>query len=153
VAILAWRSDRDRLRVQRWRYLALAAAPYLLFGAFWSFYILQSPADFAAQFLANAAGHNSERFRTLLRPDIAIGKEIARHLTAYYLGGLWAGVMKGWMVLVPFLYLPAVIWFLMGSRRHPATVRMFLTYAVSLVLGMTFLNGFKAQYYLIYVVP
>src|SRR6202044_1717056 len=62
-------------------------------------------------------------------------------------------VMKGWMVLIPFLYLPAVVWYLARLRRHPETVRMFLTYAVSLVLGMTFLNGFKAQYYLIYVVP
>jgi hypothetical protein len=63
VAVLAWRYDRDMLRLRCGRYLALAALPYLGFGLLWSSSILQSPSDFAAQFLANAAGHNSERLR------------------------------------------------------------------------------------------
>jgi hypothetical protein len=152
VAIVAWRYDRDRLRLHGWRYLALAAAPYLVLGLLWSFYILQSPADFAAEFVSNAAGHNSERLR-LFRPDIAVGMEIVRHLTAYYLGGLWAGVMKGWMVFVPFLYISAAVWFLWRSWRQDSSTQMFVTYAVALLLAMTFLNGFKGYFYLIYMVP
>ena len=153
VSILAWRYDRDRLQLRCRRYLTLAALPYLFLGLFWSFYILQSPSDFAAQFFVNAAGHNFERFRILIQPGVAIGAEIVRHLAAYCVGGLWGGVMKGWMVLVPFLYLPAIVWFLWKWRQHPAPVRMFLAYAVAMVLGITFLNGFKGYFYLIYVVP
>jgi hypothetical protein len=153
LAIVAWRYDRERLRIRYWRYLTLAGIPYFCFGLLWSFYILQSPADFAAQFLANAAGHNSERFRILFRPDLAITKEIVRHLAAYWIGGVWGGVMKGWMVVVPLLYLPAIAWFVRTLRRQASTVRMLSTYALSIILGLTFLNGFKAYFYLIYIVP
>ena len=150
MGVLAWCFDRERFRTQ---YLFLAGAPYLFFALLWSLYILQSPGDFVAQFLVHAAGHNSERFRRLLRPDIAIGTEFVRHLAAYYLGGLWGGVMKGWMIIIPFLYLPAIVWFLRRARQHEAPVRMFRIYGVTLVLGITFLNGFKGDFYLIYVVP
>ncbi len=150
LGVVAWRFDREQFRLQ---HLFLACGPYLFFALLWLLYILESPGDFLAQFLVHAAGHHSERFRNLIRPDIAIGTEIARHLTAYYLGGLWAGVMKGWMIFVPLLYLPAVAWFLGRARQHEAPIGMFLTYGVALLLGMTFLNGFKGYFYLIYVVP
>jgi hypothetical protein len=153
VVILVWRYDRDRLRLRWRRYIALAAVPYLFLGLLWSFYILQSPSDFAAQFLSNAAGHNSERFRVLLRPDLAILTEIARHLAAYSIGGLWGGVMKGWMILIPSLYLPAMIWFVRSRRRQEPSVQMLFVYTVTIALGLTFLNGFKADFYLIYIVP
>lgn len=153
VGIVAWRYDRERLKRGCWRYLALAAAPYLFFGLLWFSYILQSPLDFKAQFFANAAGRHSERFRRLIEPGVAIGTEIVRHLAAYCIGGHWGGVMRGWMVIVPLLYLPAVVWFLWKWRQHQAPVRIFLTYLVAMVLAMTFLNGFKGYFYLIYVVP
>ena len=153
LAIVAWRYDRDQLGRRSWRYLILAGIPYVCFGLLWLIYILQSPSDFAAQFLANAAGHNSERFRILFRPDLAITKEIVRHLAAYWIGGVWGGVMKGWMVVVPLLYLPAIAWFVRALRRQASTVRMFSTYALAIIVGLTFLNGFKAYFYLIYIVP
>jgi hypothetical protein len=53
--------------------------------------------------------------------------------------------MKGWMVIVPFLYLPAIVWFLRKSRQHAAPVRMFLAHAVAMVLGITFLNCLGAS--------
>lgn len=152
-AFLAWRYDRDRLRVRCWRYLTLTAIPYLVFGLLWSVYIMQSPADFKAQFLPTLQGHNFERFRILLRPYAAVGEEIHRHLAAYSSGGLWGGVTRGWMGLVLFLYLPAMIWFLWNWRRHAPLVRMFVEYSVVVLLGMTFLNGFKGYFYLVYLVP
>jgi Dolichyl-phosphate-mannose-protein mannosyltransferase len=150
LVVMAWRFDRKRFRV---RYLFIGAAPYVFFAALWGLYIAQSPQDFLAQFVVHAAGHDSERIRTLFRPHIAIGMEVVRHLTAYYLGGVWAGSMAGWMMLIPLLYLPAVIWFLARWRRHEGRVRMFATYATALLLAMIFLNGFKAYFYLIYLVP
>jgi hypothetical protein len=153
MALLAWRFDRQRVRTCGWRGLVLAVSPYLLLGFMWSLYILQSPADFRAQFLANAAGHNSERFTKILHPDMAILSEIDRHLGAYCIGGVWGQVMKNWMVLVPLLYIPAMIWFLLNSRRQEERQDIFSTYTVAMALGMTFLNGFKGYFYLIYVVP
>jgi hypothetical protein len=150
LGVAAWRFDRERFQT---RHLVLGTAPYLLFALLWGWYILQSPGDFRAQFLVHAAGHNSERLRILLRPDVAIGTEIARLMTAYYLGGLWAGVMKGWMTLIPCLYVLATGWFLGSWRRHPGLTRLFAAGAAALMLGMTFLNGFKGYFYLIYLVP
>lgn len=147
---VVWRFDREKFRIQDF---FLACTPYLFFGLLWSWYILQSPGDFLAQFLVHASGHHGERLRGLIRPDVSIGMEIVRHLTAYYLGGLWAGVMKGWMIFIPFLYVPAIVWFLGKWRSYQGPVQMFLTYAVALMLTMTFLNGFKGYFYLIYIVP
>lgn len=152
-ASLAWRFDRKRAQTCRWRGFVLAISPYMLFGFTWFLYILQSPADFRAQFLANAAGHNSERFTKILHPDVAVLSEIARHLGAYSIGGIWGQVMKNWMVIVPLLYIPAMIWFLLNSHRQDERQDIFATYTVAMVLGMTFLNGFKGDFYLIYVVP
>lgn len=152
-AVLAWRYDRGRLRLRCWRYLALAVVPYLSFGFLWSLYILQNPRDFAAQFLANAAGHNSERLTMLFQPGVAIGSEIDRYLSAYGVGNPWSGVMDLWMTIIPFLYLAAMIWFIRIRRRLEPSTRMFLVYTVTIALGMTFLNGFKGYFYLIYIVP
>jgi hypothetical protein len=114
---------------------------------------LRSPEDFAAQFLAHAAGRNSERLGMLFRPDVSAWMEICRYFTAYYLGTIWSGVMKGWMVIIPLLYLPAMIWFVRTRRQQEQSVGMFFVYAVSVAMGMMFLNCFKGNFYLIYIVP
>jgi 4-amino-4-deoxy-L-arabinose transferase-like glycosyltransferase len=148
LAGVAWSLDRKRLRQ---RYVFFAAAPYVFFGVLWSVYILQKPADFVAQFLPQAGW--SERWRGFLRPDIAVGAEIARHWAAYCLNGLWQGITNGWMVLVPLVYLCALIWFVRARRRLEKTERAFLVFTIVLLCGMTFLNGFKGYFYLIYIVP
>ncbi len=153
LGLLAWRFDRHRVRCCGWRTLALAIAPYLLFGICWSIYIAQNPSDFRAQFFANAAGRNSERLTKILHPDAALLSEIDRHLGAYCIGGLWGGEMKGWMVLVPLLYIAPLLWLLLNSRRLKERPNIFTTYTVAMILGMTFLNGFKGYFYLIYILP
>lgn len=144
----AWYLDRKRLRLQ---YVLWAAAPYAFFGLLWSFYILQKPSDFVAQFFPQAG--YSERWKGFLRPDIAIGTEIDRHLAAYCIDDLWAGVTNGWAFIVPLLYFSAVIWFLRARRHLERTERAFLVFTAVLMCGMTFLNGFKGYFYLIYIVP
>jgi 4-amino-4-deoxy-L-arabinose transferase-like glycosyltransferase len=144
----AWFLDRKRLRPQ---YALWAVAPYLFFALLWSIYIMRSPADFVAQFLPQAGW--SERWRGFLRPDLVIVAEVVRHLAPYCLDGLWQGVMNGRAVLIPFLYLAALIWFLRSRRRLETTERAFLLFTIVLLCGMTFLNGFKGYYYLIYIVP
>lgn len=148
LAGMAWYLDRKRFQL---RYLAFASAPYIFFAGLWSLYILQKPSDFVAQFFPQAG--YSERWKGFLRPDFAIGTEIDRHLSAYCLDGLWPGVMNGWMVIVPFLYLSAVVWFWRSRRKLEPSQRAFLVFTIVLICGMTFLNGFKGYFYLIYVVP
>ena len=148
LAVLAFYLDRARMK---FRYALFAAAPYAIFGLLWSFYILQKPSDFVTQFFPQAGF--SGRWTGIFRPDIAIGTEIVRHLAAYYFSCPSSGVMKWWMAAIPFLYLPALFWFLRSRRRLERTERGFLIFTLALLCGMTFLNGFKQFFYLIYIVP
>ena len=151
VGVLAWRFDRARLRL---RWLFEAATPYCIFGLAWLLYIAQSPSEFRAQFLANAAGRNSVRWLVIVQPWLAVWGELWRHVVTYLVSGLWSAVMKQWMFFIPFLYLGALTWFFRTYRNAPSPgFRMFHICAGTYVLGMTFLNGFKAPNYLIYMLP
>ncbi len=150
LAVLVWRNDLGRLQV---RHVLMAAAPYIFFAALWSLYILQSPYDFKAQFLANAAGRDSSRWKTVLQPWLALRSETVRHLGTYVASGLWSGRMSKWMLFVPIFYISALVSFLRNRRTYPFSVRSFLACLLTLMFGMTFLNGFKAPNYLIYILP
>jgi hypothetical protein len=150
VPVLAWRFDRGKIRLM---HVALAVAPYVVFGMLWTVYILQSPGDFAAQFLANAAGRKSERWKVIIQPWIAVWLEIARHLATYSVSSLWSGDAKGRSIFLPLAYIGAAVSFIKSGRSYGGSERMFLTLMLSVVLSMTFLNGFKASNYLIYLIP
>jgi 4-amino-4-deoxy-L-arabinose transferase-like glycosyltransferase len=150
IAVLTWYLDRPKLK---WQYILWAAAPYLLFALLWSIYIVQSPADFAAQFFANAVGRGSARWKIVIQPWLAIALELMRHAGTYMASGLWQGVMNQAMIFVPIGYVSALIWFMRHHRRRPPGARVFLSIALTYLLGMTFLNGFKAAPYILYLVP
>jgi 4-amino-4-deoxy-L-arabinose transferase-like glycosyltransferase len=150
VPVLAVMFDRSRLRPV---HACLAAIPYVLCATPWILYILQSPADFQAQFLANAAGRGSARYKIFFAPWKAVIDEFKRHVAIYLVSTLFVGRMNPWMVFIPFLYLPANVWLVSSWRRLGVTERMFAVCAVTVVLGLTFLNGFKAATYLEYVIP
>jgi hypothetical protein len=150
VTVLAIRYDRHRLRL--W-HLLVAAFPYLLFALAWSTYIIQSPSDFTAQFLSNAAGRSSARWKTIVYPWLALQKEATRHLSAYVGSGLWSGIMSQWMLFVPFIYGGALIWFWLTRKNHGPNAARFSMLTATFILGLTFLNGFKAGCYMIYLVP
>ncbi len=148
MAVVAWRFDRKHCRPV---YFLLAAIPYLVFAALWAIYIMQAPRDFMAQFLPNVG--YAERWKGILRPDLAISDEIHRHLAAYSLDGVWTVVMNVWMLLIPFAYLIALLWILRVRKRLESSTRVFVMFAVVSMGVMTYLNGFKAYFYLIYLVP
>ena len=150
LALIAWRYDRRQLRLQ---YLALAAAPYLVFAGLWSIYILQSPADFAAQFFANAAGPGDSRWRVLFRPWLAVGLELERHLGVYAAGGPWSAFANQWMMFVPLGYLGAMVWFVRHYRRWQEPLRTFFFATLAMLGLLTFVNGFKAHFYFMYIIP
>jgi hypothetical protein len=150
VLVLAWRDDRKRFQL---RHVLLAILPYLVFAELWAIYILQNTSDFAAQFFANAAGRSSTRWKMIFQPWRAIYFEAARHFGNYRASGLWAGVMNPWMTAIPFIYLAAMAGLLRNRSQSPAAKKAFLACTVTVVLGMTFLNGVKAPAYLLYAVP
>jgi hypothetical protein len=150
VPVFVWRSDRGQLQP---RHFYLAAIPYLFFGILWLLYILQSPTDFAAQFFANAVGRNSSRWKTIIQPWIAVWREIARHLATYSVSGLWSGTANGRMIFVPLLYIGGAICFVANWKSFGKSARMFLAFMLTVILAMTFLNGFKAANYLVYLIP
>ncbi len=151
IGVLAWRFDRARIR---FRWLFEAAIPYSVFALGWLLYILQSPSEFRAQFLANAAGRSSGRWLVVLQPWLAVWREMKRHVATYIVGGLWNAEMKQWLFFVPLLYIGALIWFVVAYRHNNSQgVRTLYSCLGVYVLGMTFLNGFKPPNYFVYLLP
>ena len=150
IPVLVWRDDRKRIKPA---HLLLAAAPYVVFALPWALYILQSPADFKAQFFANAAGSRSARFTEIAQPWKAIWDEGARHIASYLISGLWSAEMNPWMVFIPFIYLPSMIWLFRNRKKHTTSVRVFVVCVATVLFTITLLNGFKATAYLQYTIP
>jgi len=148
--VLIWHFDRTQ--VHR-RHLLLAAIPYVFFGFLWSLYVAQSPGDFSAQFLANAAGRDSSRLKVILQPWLAVWSEFVRHLSIYVASDLWSATVNKSFVLVPFFYAVSLFTFCLNRNNYGPGGRTFLLCVATIILAMTFLNGFKAKNYLIYLVP
>jgi len=145
--------DRKRIRLT---HLLLAAVPYCLGLAAWSVYILQDPADFRIQFLANAAGRSSTRFGGLLEPWNSVWKELLiRYCTYYGFYPVWVpGFTSKWMLVIPVAYFGAAVSLWRGRDvRANDGQRVLLMLLAIWFLMMTFFVGFKAQMYLVYIVP
>jgi hypothetical protein len=130
--------------------VATAAIPYLALGAGWAVYIAQSPADFAAQFLGNAAG----RGPTFTTPLAALGLEIShRYMDSYGLAA-WSS-RAGRLNAIPlgiFLAGAAACLLVREIRQHRG-YRLLLIWAAIVVVFLTELEGLKTHFYLIYVTP
>ncbi len=150
LAVLVWRLDRKELR---WHHLLLAAAPFLFLGCLWLTYIAQSPSDFAAQFFANAAGRDSTRFKIILQPWLAVGYELIRHIATYVISNLWSATVNPSFLLVPLFYGTSLVAFFAKRKKYTPTLRTFPLCVAAMMFVMTFLNGFKAPMYLIYILP
>jgi 4-amino-4-deoxy-L-arabinose transferase-like glycosyltransferase len=144
--------DRARLG---WRHLALAAIPYALGALGWGAYILQAPADFVAQFTANAS--TGGRMSGLTSPLAAIKNEIAlRYLKAYGLGAHSPG--SSGPVWVKSLVLLAYVVALAGclgirSLREHRGYRALLVLTGIFFVVLTFFDGQKLSFYLVHIVP
>lgn len=151
VPVCAWCFDRQRL--EPWRHGMMAAAPYLVLGSLWGLYILESPEAFRAQFFANAGGHGSERWKNLLMPWYVVWLEIARQIAVHCTGDLWTGVRNDFGLLICFMHWGAAAYLWSARRSLDSSRRTFDLAFVTVLLSMTFLNGFKAFCYLMYLHP
>ncbi len=146
------RFDRGRLGL---RHIALSAVPYLAGGAAYGIYILQAPADFAAQFFYNAnLGRRAEGWRS---PLTALYREIVeRYAQGYGLRGHEPG--HAGPIFLKSLALAEYVAGLLLALTVPAVRRLtgvrellVLFGVVSLVL--TFVDGLKYTLYLVHTVP
>ena len=139
--------DRKRLNVAT---VAIASAPYLLLAAGWGLYISEDPAAFRAQLLGNASG----RGPTITAPLAALKAEIvSRYMYNFGLAPWSSG--SGRLNVAPLLLLLAGTAICLASgqlRRHPG-YRLILFWAAITAFYLTFLEGLKTRFYLIYLTP
>jgi 4-amino-4-deoxy-L-arabinose transferase-like glycosyltransferase len=139
--------DRRWIRAQT---ILVAAAPYLVFGGLWGLYIAQSPPDFAAQLLGNLGG----RGPTIATPFAALKLEIThRYLESFGIAP-WTS-LSGRLNVIPLLvFLAAIIACLAIAdiRRQPA-FRLLLIWTGIACLCLTFFEGLKTHFYLLYITP
>jgi 4-amino-4-deoxy-L-arabinose transferase-like glycosyltransferase len=150
VFVIALSQDRSRMRPA---HLAIAISPYIIFGILWLVYILRAPSDFVSQFLANAAGQDNSRWRIIVRPWLALYAELFRHVTLYSASGLWSAKMSPALLFILPLYAAAMVWFYRNHKQMGTPARNFVICVTIILLGMTFLNGFKAHCYMLYAMP
>jgi hypothetical protein len=147
LAVTALYCDRKRVRLGT---VVLAALPYLVIGAAWALYIAQSPADFLAQFLGNAAG----RGPTITTPLAAIRFEIShRYMDSFGLAP-WSSASGrlNAFPLVMFLSGVAVCLLVREIRQHRG-YRLLLIWTLIVMFYLTELEGLKTHFYLLYITP
>jgi hypothetical protein len=140
-------SDWGRIRPA---HIALAALPYVAAATGWGLYILQSPADFMAQFGSNASG----RLELFKAPATVLRREIKLRYLAPY--GLAAGLpaaarLKGVVLAIYIVSLVAA--FADKSIRQHRGSRILLVLAAWNLVGLTMIDSFGTGWYLIHLVP
>lgn len=144
----------DRARIG-WRHLALAAIPYAVGAIGWGAYILEAPADFVAQFTANAS--TGGRMSGLTSPLAAVKNEITlRYLTAYGLGrhspGTTGIVWIKSFVLLAYVVGVAGCLSVRQIRAHKGHRALLILTAIFFAV-LTFFDGQKLSFYLVHIVP
>jgi len=138
--LVALRLDFRRLQ---WSYLWLAAAPFAVGFALWGWYIAQDPANFRAQFMANADG----RGNGILNPIRSLVDEITgRYGERMYLPSYATGLRK-LTVLIPILYAAAAIGLLFRRRE----ARLLGAIAVTYFFVFGILEPKKYPFYLVHI--
>jgi 4-amino-4-deoxy-L-arabinose transferase-like glycosyltransferase len=143
--------DRKRLSARD----IAAVTPYLLLAVLWGAYILQRPDLFLAQFSANAAARGGARWGSLLHPMGAIQSELLlRYAWHYGVRPIWGGPVPPYTMAIPLLYWMALggAWLYRPVRRDKGLFVLLLLATLQLAL-MTFVIGFKASNYLVFILP
>ncbi len=142
--------DRRRITV---RDLAIAAVPYLIGGAVWSWYILQDVPDFKDQLFGNAGNRVG-----LLHPWQSLLNEIRfRYLTAYGLlahsPGHQSSLVKLKAIALAGYAAGLAICIASRSIRRNPGYRALLSLTAIHIVFFTFYEGMKFNYYLVHLLP
>ena len=144
--------DRKRLSLLHY---AVMAVPFIMAAALFGFHASRSPADFVAQFRANA--NYGGRLDAIRSPFVALRSELVRrYLTAYGLGGHSPGhrgpiVLKS-VALFAYLAGLAGLFVIRELRRH-AQYRALLFLITVEILLIAVIDGTRNTYYLVHVTP
>jgi len=135
--------DRSRLRPLM---MVWISAPYLLFGLFWGIYCLQAPAEFAAQFSANAAARGSD----ILAPWRGVWREINGRFRTHFWPAADMGKVKIAGLLVYLAALGTLAW-----ARKLRTPGCWLLLCLTLMqfLCLSVFSSIKTTYYIVYIIP
>ena len=143
---LVWSFDRQNVK---WIHIGSAAAPYLAGATIWSVYILQSPADFVAQFGSNARTRTSG----ITSPWAVIKGETLRYVNAYGLGSQSTGLSRIKVVML-LAYLTGIAGVLLSPRlRRQPPSRVLLSMTGITFILMVLLEGAKQDWYLVHIIP
>lgn len=149
--VLTWIYDRDRIS---FRLAVFCLVPYCVGALAWGLYIAQDPASFLAQYRANAS--DGDRMRVLREPWNALRWELGeRYAQAFGLGQAGTG-RKGLaslkaLVWVFYWVAPMGAWFFARDCRK-GLLRLAAVFGI-LFGALTFLDGQKMFYYLVYLTP
>jgi hypothetical protein len=147
LVLATWHLDRRRLTLTA---AVPAAVPYLLLAAGWGVYIAQDPSAWRAQFLSNASG----RGPTITAPLAALKFEVVQRYLFNFGLAPWAS-RSGRLNVIPLVLLlsgAALCLLSREIRRHPG-YRMVLAATAITVLYLTWFEGLKTPFYLLYVTP
>jgi len=139
--------DRRRLR---WSHLAPAAVPYLIGAIGWGSYIVRDPTAFVSQYGYQLGS------RTLTAPWVLLRDEIVkRYLTmmglrAHSVGSYGPHFLKAFVFVAYSVSVAAIV--AVPALRRRTAARVVLGLICIDFLFLTFLDGTKAAYYLIYLV-
>lgn len=144
----------DRRRI-KWRYVALAAVPYVIGAMGWGLYILQDPTVFAAQFKANAT--TGGRLQGLRAPWLGFLHEFTeRYRAAFGLGDQSPGhsAIARVKALILVAYLAGIVGAFATRRiRQSRGLRALLLLTTIYFVIMAVLDGQKLAWYLVHIVP
>ena len=144
----------DRRRIQ-FRYVALAAVPYVIGAMGWGIYILQDPTVFAAQFKANAT--TGGRLQGLTAPWMGFIHEFTeRYRLAFGLGEQSPGhsSIARLKALILVAYVVGVIGAFCTRRiREHRGLRALLMMTTIYFVIMAVLDGQKLAWYLVHILP
>jgi hypothetical protein len=139
--------DLQRVRIAT---VALAAVPYLAGAAAWAMYIARSPADWVAQMLGNASG----RGPGIATPLAALQLEISHRYMDNYGMAVWSSPSGRLNAIPLFIFLAGLAACLLVRqiRQHPG-YRLLIAWTVIALVFLTWFEGLKTVFYLIYVTP
>ncbi|MEO8368103.1 MAG: glycosyltransferase family 39 protein [Candidatus Solibacter sp.] len=138
----------DRKQVLRPLPVVWIAAPYLLLGGLWAIYCSQAPAEFMAQFSANAAARGNE----LWKPWRGVWREIdGRFRNHFFPEGSTFGKLK---ILGLLIYLAALATLASARKlRREDGCRLLLCLTLLQFLCLAVLAQTKNTYYIVYILP
>jgi hypothetical protein len=147
----------DRKRIG-FKHVAIAALPYVIGGIAEGLYILQDPASWYSQFVANAVMGSDEtsasRFVGFTSPFTGLKLEVTQRYIANFGLGSRDTAATRIKILFLVLYVIGIIGSLLVREiRRTENYKLLLAMTFIYFVGLTVIDSQKQYYYLVHIVP